>query len=258
MEKLMRLKFLILCLLCSALFLSATSVLGQSDAEKAALRLERYELGASYNEITEAAFRFTGLSSKERATVAIRVCSKEPISLALAMAAADPFQIADKFVNGYAYRPDQVMFLRSVDCLSPKDSSVSATELWAIPQGALLPPYIEAFESNQINRISLGKEPSNRGVRDYKAALHKLIENLQANPANTGVIFGYFLERPSPILQQRVRGIAKLLEQSGLPRNHYLVRLAPWPDEVSTYPPDSEPTYPSVFIIEAAKDCKRK
>src|SRR5437868_5570703 len=99
----MRQKAMKIYFLCAALFLSTFLGVGQSGAVQLSRRAERYELGTSYNEITEAVFRLTGLNSKERERVAIRVCSKKPIILAVATAAADPFQVADKLVNGYAY-----------------------------------------------------------------------------------------------------------------------------------------------------------
>lgn len=246
-----------LYLLCVALVVTSLPVLGQNVAG-VSRRTERYEGGAGDNEVTEAAFRLTSLNPKERRTVAIRICSKERIVIAMATAAANPFQIADKFVNGYAYPPERVVFLRSEDCLSDKDPSISATEIWAIPEGATLPHYVEALTFNQIRLISLGRKPANRGVRDYKAALQKLIDNLRSNPKNFGVAVGYFLDRPSKALQQRMREVRTLLQQSGLPRERYLVHLTCWPDEVSTYPPDSEPRYPDVFVIEMANDSTQK
>ena len=239
-------------LICLTLILLTPSVLGQSNPRQLPQRTERYEGGAGDNEITEAAFRLTGLDLKERERVAIRMCSKEPIVRAMANAPANPFQAADKFVNGYAYLPEKVLFIRSAQCLSRKTPAITATEIWAIPEGASLPGYEEILTSNQVRLVRLGKvpAPSNRGVRDYRAAVRELIENLSRNPQNVGVVFGYFLEHPSPALRRRIREVTTSLEQSGLPRQRYLVRLTYWPDEVSTYPPDSEPQYPSVFLVE--------
>jgi hypothetical protein len=245
-------------LLGLALILLALPVSGQSDARQMPQRTERYERGAGDNEITEAAFRLTGLDPKQRERVSIRVCSKEPIVRAMANAPANPFQIADKFVNGYAYLPEKVLFLRAEDCLSAGKPSITPTEIWAIPEGASLPQHVDVLKSNQIKLVSLGKRPLNRGVRDYKAALRELIENLRGNPHNIGMVFGYFLEHPSLALRGRIREVTRILKLSGLPRERYLVRLTYWPDEVSTYPPDSEPQYPSLFVVEVASAAKQK
>jgi len=83
-----------------------------------------------------------------------------------------------------------------------------------------------------------------------------MIKTLRADPASRGVVFGYFLERPSPVLKRRLREVTKILEQSGLPSDRYLVRPMGWNDEVSTYPPDSEPVYPSVFVVQVVVTAK--
>lgn len=238
--------------------LPSFQTLARSNAEAARLFI-RYESSAS--RANEDVLTLTlSISRKDRATVAVRVCSKEPLPFALATAGADPFRIADLLRGGYAYSPEQVIFLRSEDCLSSKTPSTAATEVWAIPEGAALPKHVEALKSNQIKLVSLGKELSNRGVRDYKTALQELIENLRANPTNVGIVFGYFLERPSSALQRRLHEVTQTFEQSGLPRDRYLVRPKAWNDEVSTYPPDSEPRYPSVFVVKVKKagDSARK
>jgi hypothetical protein len=41
------------------------------------------------------------------------------------------------------------------------------------------------------------------------------------------------------------------------PAAHYLIRPMRWSDEVSTYPPDSEPEFPSVFVIEVTNGKNR-
>jgi hypothetical protein len=234
------------------LLLPGFRTLAASNAEATAKLFTRYENGAGGNRLIEDVLTLTlSVSNKDRTKVAIRVCSKEPIPFALATAGANPFRIAELLSDSYGYSPEQVIFLRSENCLSSKNPSRSITEVWAVPQGAQLPPHDEALTSNQVRLTSLGKEQANRGVRDYKTALQKLIQDLRANPLAVGVIFGYFLERPSSALQRRLREVTRTLEQSGLPRERYLVSPKAWDDEISTYPPDSEPTYPSVFVVDA-------
>jgi len=243
-------RVLIWKILALGISLLTLQVLGQSSAGQEPKRAERYEGGASENEITEAAFRLTGFDAKQRDRIAIRVCSKEGIVRAMANASANPFQIADKFINGYAYPPEKVLFLRSQDCASTAKPSATPTEIWAVPEGAVLPQHVEVLTSNRVKLVSLGKRPLNRGVRDYRPALRELIENLRGNPQNVGMVVGYFLKHPSVALRRRMREVTRLLEQSGLLRERYFVRLTYWPDEVSTYPPDSEPRYPSLFLVE--------
>jgi hypothetical protein len=44
-----------------------------------------------------------------------------------------------------------------------------------------------------------------------------------------------------------------MLEQSGLSGDRYFVDLVPWTGEYGIDPPDPEPRYPSVFIVEMEK-----
>jgi len=230
-------------------------VFAQRNVADAARLFKRYDPGAAYNRVTEDVLTLSlSVKAKERAQVAVRVCSKEPLPFALATAGADPFHIADLLTGGYGYTAERVTFLRSEDCLSAKEPLRSVTEIWTIPEGASLPAHDEALKSNEAKLVSLGKRPSNRGVRDYRRAIGELIKNLRANPTSKGVVFGYFLKGASPLLQKRLREVTVILKQSGLPPDRYLVRRIAWNDEVSTYPPDSEPTYPSVFVVKVAKE----
>lgn len=234
--------------------LSGLPATAQSDAGPTAQLFTRYEQGAAPHRINEDVLTLMQSRGDEaRAKVAIRVCSKAALPFALATANADPFVIADA-VGGYAYPPERVIFLRSEDCLSLGARPEPVTEVWALPEGASLPPHVEALRSNQVRLISLGKRPDNRGARDYRPALQRLIRDLRANPASVGVVFGYFLESPSVALRRRLREVTRTLERSGLPKERYLVRLTPWNDEASTIPPDAEPRYPSVFVVKVARD----
>lgn len=217
----------------------------------------RYEHGAATHRISESILTLAlSVNSEARARVAIRVCSREPMPFAMATAGADPFLVADRLVNAHAYTPGSVLFLRSEDCLSAERQFEPVTEVWAVPDGAPLPPHIEAFRSDQITRVALGERPDNRGVRDYRGALRTLIRNLRADPESVGVVFGYFLERPSPVLLRRLHEVERILVRSRLPRDHYLVRTTAWNDEASTVPPDAEPKYPSIFLIRVVSGAK--
>jgi hypothetical protein len=214
---------------------------------------KRYDRGAAPNRITEDVLTLSlSVKPEERTQVAIRVCSKESLPFALATAGADPFYIADLLTNGYAYPVERVMFLRSEDCLFAKDRSEPITEIWALRDAAQLPTHVEALKGDEVKLVSLGKRQTNRGVCDYRSAVTEMIGKLRLNPAAKGIVFGYFLERPSATLRRRLREVTSMLEQSGLSADRYLVRPMQWNDEVSTYPPDSEPQYPSISIVEVS------
>jgi hypothetical protein len=237
-----------------SLLLPTFGLFAQTGSEHVARLVKRYDLGAAYNRVTEDVLTLSlSIKATERADIAVRVCSKESLPFALATAGADPFHIAELLTGGYGYTAGRVIFLRSEHCLSTKQPLRAATEIWTIPEGASLPTHIEALKSNEVKLVSLGERPANRGVRDYRNAVGELIKSLRAKPASKGVIFGYFLKRPSATLQRRLREVSKALQQSGLPADRYLVRPMRWNDEVSTYPPDTEPQYPTVSIVEVAR-----
>jgi hypothetical protein len=242
------------CFLFCLLFLCGLRADAQSSSETTAKLFTRYESGASANRLYEDVLTLKlSAGSNDKARIGVRVCSKEPMPFALITASADPFLIAELLIERHAYSPARIIYLRSGDCLSSKKSAEPVTEVWVIPEGASLPSHVESATGSQVRRTSLGKEEVNRGVRDYRIALRKLIRDLQTKPTAVGVVFGFFLDHPSQALQRRLREVTRTLKRSGLPPNRYLVRPMGWNDEVSTYPPDKEPSYPCLFLVEITK-----
>src|SRR5205814_7155097 len=94
------------------LSLFVSPILAQSKAKPAAQLFIRYEGGASGNRLVEDVLTLS-IENKDKATVAIRVCSKEPMPFALATSEADPFRISELLREGYAYPSERVLFLRS-------------------------------------------------------------------------------------------------------------------------------------------------
>lgn len=215
--------------------------------------VHRCEEGCSgYDSIMERTLDLTQEGAVRAGTVAVRVCSKEPMPLALSIAAMNPFKVAKWMNDVYNYPSDRVVFLRSEDCLGSK-SRVAATELWAVPKGAALPAFIESIRSSQAHLETVGtKTLSADGTRNYRLAVKALTKKVRAAPETIGVVVGYYFKRPSPQLKRRVSAARRILEQSGLPRDRYSVRLMPWPGERSIDPPEPEPEYPSIFIVEVA------
>lgn len=224
-------------------------VLGQGDSRKLAHRIDRYEFGASHEEVKEAAYRLTGYIGERDDEVAVRVCSREPMPLALATAAANPFDVAAVLVGGYAYSTKRIMFLRSEDCLS-QSSMVPPTEIWAIPKGAPLPSHVQVIASDAIHSKSLGvPRASIMGHPDYRSAARRLVAELKRDPTAVGIVLGYYIDKPRPGMSRRLREVKRILERGRIEQNRFFIRLTPWNDYVSLYPRDVEPKYPSVFLI---------
>jgi len=225
--------------------------------EKARL-IKRYEQPASQYRVVEDTLEIRlEREERKRRLVVIRVCSEQPLSFALFQAAIDPFETAKYLKDYYAYAPDKVFFLRSERCLSSGQSNTEATEIWIAPGEEALPESVEYLRSNQINRSSLGRQPINRGVRDYRVAVQTLIKRLRSNPDSRGVIIGYYLNHENPLLRKRIHEAERLLKENGVPPQRYYALLRQWHEGDSGYP-NSEPRYPNVFIVEATKSTARR
>jgi hypothetical protein len=142
------------------LLLPAASLLqGSVGVHSEARLVHRCEDGCSgYDSIMERTLDLTQEGSVPADRVAVRVCSKEPMALALSIAAMNPFKVAKWMNDVYNYNSERVVFLRSEDCLG-SNPTVAATELWAIPKGAALPASAESIISSQahLQRLSWRK-----------------------------------------------------------------------------------------------------
>ena len=220
-----------------------------SAANAQSVLFKRYDRGAAYNRIVEDVLTLTiAVKPEARPMIAVRVCSKRPLPFSLFTANAEPFLMAELLTGGYAYAPEHVVFLRSEDCLG-EDGSTDVTELWTLTRNSALPPHVEKLAATEANRVELGKKPEPRGgTRDYRNALDDLIRQLKLDPSSSGVVFGYYRQKPSAAMKRRLTEVETIFKQSGLPPKRYFVLTTQWNDE--TWENDTEPKYPSVFIIK--------
>lgn len=224
-----------------------------------AVQVHRFErAGSGFDAITEANYELTRIATRSDDVAVIRVCSREPMPVALSIAAMNPFTVARALNQGYNFALERVLFLRSEDCLG-SEAAVAATELWVAPKGAALPAFVDLIKSTQAHLETVGtKSLLAAGARNYRFAVRELATKVRAKPEATGVVVGYYFKQPSPEMKRRVSEAQKMLEQSGLPRDRYSVRFMPWPGEQSIDPPEPEPKYPSIFIVEVARDVAQR
>lgn len=243
----------ILFLIIGLLLLSGVS-LGQVSTKADSMRMRRYEHGgAGFDEITEANYELTRRLDISNDLAALRICSRESLPLALSIAAINPFTVARALNQGYNFSLERILFLRAEDCLG-SDPAIAATELWAVPKGAALPPFVESIKSSQAQlEILEAKHFRAEGTWNYKLAARKLTKKLRATADATGVVVGYYFSQPSPQIKRRLSEVRKMLAQTGLPRDRYSIRSMPWPGERSD-PPEPEPKYPSVFVVRISRD----
>src|SRR2546429_2119485 len=111
------------------LLLSSGVSLGQGGKPEA-VQVRRYErTGSGFDAITEANYELTRIAGKPDDIAVVRICSREPMPLALSIAAMNPFTVARALNQGYNFALKRILFLRSENCLS-SDTAVAATELW--------------------------------------------------------------------------------------------------------------------------------
>jgi len=224
--------------------------------QRGAKLVHRYESGCGYSCNQELAIDVGGVyGDQPNDIVAIRFCSKLPMSKAYAIAASPSGYVNEILIGNYHYTPNRILFLRSEDCIG-SNLATAATEYWVVPKGIELPPFVESIKSCQIVSDSLGTEEFLSGERNYKSELSKLVRKLRENPNAVGVALGYYIERPSSILKKRLLESQRFLERSGLPRNRYLIHLMGWTGEYSAEPPEPKPKYPNIFTVEVKSECK--
>lgn len=236
-----------------ALLSLGTSLSRQGSDRPEARLVHRYESRCGYSCAQELAIDLGGVYGNHPSdTVAVRFCSKEPLPVALSTSAAAFAYVITILQGSYGYTSDRVFFLRAEDCAGA-DKAVTATEFWVVPSGAALPTSVETIRSNQARIDSLGPQGMVGNARSYRAVLLTLRTELRAHPGLVGVVVGYYYKQPSLVIKRRLRDAKKMLEESGLSPDRYFIRVAPWSGEQAIDPPDPEPKYPTVFVIDIAK-----
>lgn len=244
-------KQLILIVMLISLGLTESSI-GQSNSPVAAKLVHRYEHGCGYSCDQELAIDI-GLNGRDASNImAVRLCSKGSLPMALATAAAPPFYVIDILTGSYNYATDRILLLRSEDCLGA-DPAKAATEYWYVPKGATLPPYVEQIKSCQVQPGVMGWRGMFKSERSYRAALRQVPKWLGVNPDRIGVVLGYYINRPSPVLERELNETERFLQRSGIPKDKYIVHLMRWTGEYEEDEP--EPKFPNISIIEVAKAC---
>lgn len=200
--------------------------------------------------IEEAALDLKGQASGTNDAVAIRLCSKGPMPVALATATASPFVLLE-YLERYGFTRERVLFLRSEDCLS-NDPSVTVTEFWALPRGASPPPSADGVKASRTLIEVVRTGDMIKSATDYDTALRELAAKLHAKSEATGVIVGAYYEQTSRALQKNLRHARRILRQNGVPAGRFYVRAAPDPG-VHEHG-ELEPSYPNLFVVEIGRD----
>jgi hypothetical protein len=210
--------------------------------------------GDATHAIQEAALDLKEYASGANDTIAIRVCSKEPMPVALSTATASPFIILE-YLEHYGFSRDRILFLRSEECLMT-NPSVALTEFWALPQGAAPPPSVETIRSSGVRFEVVRTGDTIKNARSYHAALKVFVAKLCAKSDVAGVVVGSYYKHPSRTLEKNLLVAKMMLERSGVPADQFYIRTSP--NSGVHEHNESEPNYPNLFIIEMARDSPLK
>jgi hypothetical protein len=246
-----------LALMFWLLLFPGVSLPGQESIQPQAKLVRKvFKRGDFISVAQEAALDLKDQASGKEDMVAVRICSQEPMPLALSMAAVNPFSMLSYF-DHYNFSRERVLFLRSEDCIGD-DPAITVTEFWIIPKGAALPPSVESIKSCQAQYELVGDQSPIENEHIFRASLQKFGSKLRIRSEAVGIIGGYYYKRPSPIMKRKLREAQKFLEQMGLTRDRYFTSLQQWPGEYDENSAEHEPQYPEMEIIDISKECRFK
>lgn len=241
-----------LALLC---FLNA-SASGQGEQRPSAKLIRSPFSGGNFIDVVqEAAIEIKANAGGPEDTAAIRICSAEPMPVALIIAAANPFAVAE-YLSHYGFSPERVLFLRAENC--PKVvRGVAVTEFWAIPKGAVPPHSVESVKASQAQADVVRANSTIKSDEDFNDALLKLSSKLRTNRGATGVIVGSYTGTPPGILKMNIRKAERFLRRSNIEPRRYFSRLQKLTGPRTELPSNYQVKYPDLFIIELQENSRK-
>ena len=210
------------------------------------------DLDFTQDEITGPIYlRYNDFLDSEKPKVVIRLCTNEPIHLALVKSALYFPGIIENFAS-IGYAGENLIVLKSKDCVSKYESVVTA-EVWIIFPNDELPSYDEKYISNQIDVSVLSRSITKyTGSSNYIQNTYKLIEELKKDKSAVGVVLGVYRKNPKDINKKFSR-INKLLKNSDLDNLRYIFRDFRWRQELSLDPLEKGHIYPAFFVVKIHK-----
>lgn len=205
--------------------------------------------GDSVHAIQEVALDLKGQATDPGDRVAVRVCSKEAMPVALLTAAASPF-ILHEYLEHYGFKDQQILYLRSEDCLA-RDRSIVVTEFWLIPKGAEPPASVESITSDQAQVEVVRTSDNIKTAKGYSAALRELIQKLRNRLEAVVVVVGFYHERPGSALERNLQKARSVLVSGNVQASRIHVGTAPLGGIPIGVEP--EPRYPSLYVVSTSR-----
>jgi hypothetical protein len=176
-----------------------------------------------------------------------RICSKEPLVVAVAVATRDPVQLAGYLLEDYPqFSADRIFIARQATCPRPF-AAYTPLEMWGVPPGASLPAADEQVSLTQLHLTDFAPE-ERRTAAAQDRALRTLANELRARPKAVAVLKGYYWGRPTAVMRRNLRLAAAALAREGTDKGRIYSRLVP--AQNSGWREQSHFKYPDLYAVE--------
>lgn len=229
--------------------------------EKATL-LGSFDVNAEdlLNEIDKAGMKVEKTFNSQSDILAVRVCSNEPLPIALALSAGAAFVTTSR-LQGFGIPKSNMYYLRYNNC-RVRSHNYGATEYWFVPKNAEFPAFVEARRVSHISGYEMThagfvgtREPFDpRSAQSeklnpelYEQTLQRISKLLKDNKgAVTIIILPQYKLAPTAELNKRVGYTLNYLTQRGVARHRILIKKI-YPGYVIES--GNEPRYPDISVV---------
>ncbi|HEX7316774.1 MAG TPA: hypothetical protein VF297_22930 [Pyrinomonadaceae bacterium] len=250
--------------ICSLILSAALCAPLAAQADGGRPRLLRY-FDASGGDVLNGIYKLgleLGPTVKPGDAVAIRVCSADPMPVALAAAMGDPFQTALKLTQVGVPRASIYYLRQERDCPLVRDN-YARTEYWFVPAEAGLPEFAEARRASAVSGYQLTRadrllpddvtDVGAQGLdkltpQSYAAVLEKAAALLRDNKSAVVVIqVPYYSRMQTPELTRRVRETRAYLSGRQVAAHRVYVKRVFAGDRAVT--PEDKLLYPDITVV---------
>ncbi|MFL6253576.1 MAG: hypothetical protein ACJ74T_01000 [Pyrinomonadaceae bacterium] len=251
-----------ICLLVLSLVLCAPQAAQTNNAQPQLLRAFDASGGDVLNGIYKLGLELGATFHPEGDAFAIRVCSADPLPVALATAMGDPFQTTLKLSKGGIPMASMYYLRQSENCPLVRDN-YARTEYWYVPEAAGLPEFAEARRASTLSGYQLTRagyllpeeipEVSEKGLekltpQSYAAVLEKAAGLLRDHKSAVVVLqVPYFGKTPTPELNRRVAETRAYLSGRRVAAHRIYVKRLYAADRVLE--PADVPLYPDITVV---------
>lgn len=235
---------LILFFICSSIL--QAQVKAKIKAEKPYLITTFYPMGEDFLEaISNYEFSFS-TTFESKGLLAIRICSKDPMPVALATASGRPFWVTS-MLEKKGFSKARMIYLRQDKNCKLENDQEALTEFWSVPRDTELPEFAESRKAQDLSVYELAQSEELTPAL-YKSALDKLIDVLRKDRRATAIVhIPYYPKSVSLEMNKRISFTLKYLSDNGIGGYRIYVRkfsLGARPD--ATF---EDPIYPDISVI---------